>query len=209
MPKQNPLTFQGKTQDLCEWARDVGIKYTTLYSRLHRGWSIEQALTAPVHARHDRNGKGRSPEYNTWGSMIHRCYSPHNDHYALYGGRGIKVCDRWRESFDAFLEDMGPRPADKTSLDRIDNNGDYTPENCMWSTMRQQSRNRRTNVFLTFQGRTMCLIDWAREHGIHRMTLYSRLKAGWPLKEALTTTTDHHQQRTAERERRRKRTTTS
>lgn len=84
------------------------------------------------------------PEYQAWYDMKHRCLNPNNTRYANYGGRGIVVCKEWLNSFENFLEDMGPRPS-RRSLDRIDNNGNYEPGNCRWATDKQQAYNKRTN----------------------------------------------------------------
>lgn len=84
----------------------------------------------------------RTPEYNSWRAMKARCYSPNNENYAFYGALGVQVCDTWKQSFEAFLKDMGKRPHGKT-LDRIDPHGNYQPDNCRWATTRTQSRNKR------------------------------------------------------------------
>jgi len=134
-----------------------------------------------------RGGK-RLSEYQIWRSMTQRCYNPNNRAYKDYGGRGIKVCARWRHSFENFLADMGPRPTKHHTLERIDNNGDYSPENCCWATKKEQSNNRRDNLLLTFEGKTMTAKQWAEKIGMNYETLYRRIKKyGWPIEVALTT----------------------
>ena len=119
-----------------------------------------------------------------WGQMLARCYDPKNHKYSRYGGRGIRVCDRWI-CFRLFLEDMGERPKDMT-LNRIDNDGDYSPENCEWATHKQQAQNRSGNRLLTFKEKTMCISQWAREVGMSRESISNRLKNGWSIEDALT-----------------------
>jgi hypothetical protein len=126
------------------------------------------------------------PEHLVWFNMLARCYNPEIPAYGNYGGRGITVCERWRNSFLAFLEDMGKRPAPRHTIERIDNDLGYSPENCTWATWKQQSRNGRRNRLITFCGRTKCLTDWATEIGISYQTLSFRLKH-WDLDKALTT----------------------
>jgi len=118
--------------------------------------------------------------------MKQRCLNPNDVSFHIYGGRGVKVCERWIHSFANFMTDMGERPAE-TSIDRIDNNGDYEPANCRWSTQLEQQRNRRSNVVLEFQGESMCISAWAEKIGIKRKTLEKRLNChGFTVEEALT-----------------------
>ncbi len=130
------------------------------------------------------NGR-RHPLYEVWSSMRARCNNPANKRYALYGGRGIKVCSRW-DDFAAFLVDMGARPPGQ-SLDRENNDGDYTPENCRWADKHQQANNTRTNVFVFYEGRHQTVAEWAREKGIRYGVLWERIFAyKWPLERAFT-----------------------
>jgi len=111
------------------------------------------------------HGQTCSFEYISWIGMFQRCNNPNDRGYSNYGGRGIKVCDRWFQSFENFLADMGKKPTPSHTIDRIDNDGNYTPENCRWATMQEQCRNRRNNRRITFQGKTLCIIEWLKLQG--------------------------------------------
>lgn len=129
------------------------------------------------------HGMTGSPEHQSWRSMWERCTNTQNSHYHRYGGIGITVHESWR-SFEIFYRDMGPRPAGMT-LDRHPNpKGNYGPGNCRWATPKQQSRNTSRNIYLTWNGRTMCREDWARELGITSVDLKIRLKR-WPMEKAM------------------------
>ena len=136
--------------------------------------------------RAKRHGMTDTPEYKTWRSMISRCRLSGRKEFHRYGGRGIFVCDRWADSFENFYEDMGPRPAGRFSIDRIDNNGPYSPENCKWSTMTEQARNKRTNRIIEHGGRKQTLSEWAESAGLSIKRVHARLKAGWEFNEALS-----------------------
>jgi hypothetical protein len=120
--------------------------------------------------------------------MRQRCQQEYIKAYPRYGGRGIKVCERW-ESFENFLADMGERPAE-TSLDRINNDGDYEPGNCIWATREQQNANRRVSVWLEFNGERLTVAQWAKRVGLNYTTLWRRVRAGWSHELALSTPMD-------------------
>ncbi len=140
-------------------------------------WASHRATT---------HGLTKSPEHRTWGSMIQRCENINHHAYMNYGGRGISICKRWRESFLNFLADMGARPSISHSIDRINNNGNYEPSNCRWATEQEQKSNRSDNRFITFRGETMTISDLAKKHGITYNILNKRISAGWDLEKALT-----------------------
>jgi AraC-like DNA-binding protein len=127
----------------------------------------------------------RTSIYRSWAGMISRCSNPKDKDYADYGGRGIRVCPRWKESFANFGDDMGPKP-NGMSLDRRDNNGNYEPANCRWATRSMQMNNTRRNRHITFNRETLTLTEWARRRGVHPGTLYNRLQHGWEVERALT-----------------------
>ena len=122
--------------------------------------------------------------YNTWRHMMQRCYQTDHPTYRHYGGRGIRVCRRWHD-ISKFITDMAPRPPG-TSLDRIDNDGPYSPRNCRWSSPTEQQNNKRTNRLLLFRGEKKTMSQWAREVGMPVETLFARLKK-MPIESALIT----------------------
>jgi hypothetical protein len=125
--------------------------------------------------------KPLNAERVVWRSMLTRC----SNGYVDYEGRGIQVCDRWRENFENFIEDMGPRPGRGWSLDRIDVDGDYEPGNCRWATLKEQARNRQRVPKLTLDGETLTVAEWAEKLGMKRHNIYNRMKAGLPVEEVL------------------------
>lgn len=125
-----------------------------------------------------KHGRTETPEFSTWTDIQTRCYNPNIKGFANYGGRGIRVCDRWLESFENFLADMGPRPEGDYSIERENNDGHYEPSNCRWATRIEQANNRRTNVKVTIDGVTKNLQAWALEHGVELSTASLRHKQG-------------------------------
>lgn len=119
--------------------------------------------------------KREHPLYWTWRNMINRCLQKRRKDYARYGGRGIKVCQRWRNNFAAFVADMGPRPTPHHTIERKNNNGNYTPSNCIWSTRAAQTVNRGCAQMITYRGRRQSLTEWSVELGIKKPTLWMRL----------------------------------
>lgn len=147
----------------------------------HREAASKRART------HGMAGVNRPVEYDAWAHMLRRCYTPQTPGYHHYGGRGIAVCDRWRNSFENFLEDMGHRPAKGYSLDRIDVNGNYEKTNCRWATAKTQCNNKRDNVYIEFQGERLTEAQWRRRLGFPRGVIIYRIKHGWSAEDALTT----------------------
>lgn len=133
------------------------------------------------------HGLSYTREYQVWRDMIRRCTDPRSEKYHRYGGRGITVCQRWLDSVEAFVADVGKAPSRKHMLDRIDNDGNYEPDNVRWATNKEQSLNKSQNRPLTFQGRTQTIGEWAKELGIKRTTIRMRLdEYGWTVEQALS-----------------------
>lgn len=123
-----------------------------------------------------RHNRHRSAEYQTWSHIKRRCLNPRVPQYKDYGGRGITICDEWRESFPAFYKDMGDKPGPEFSIDRIDNEKGYSKQNCRWATRQMQARNTRRTRMISHNGKKQCLEDWASELGFSRMSLVQRLR---------------------------------
>lgn len=134
-------------------------------------------------------GNIKSVEFKAWCAMRQRCSNPNDQSYHSYGGRGIKVCDRWDNDFAAFLADMGERPSNQHSLDRFpDVNGNYEPGNCRWATGSQQRKNKRDSIMITYHGKTQHLHDWCTELGVNPVVVRERIKRyKWTVEESLET----------------------
>jgi len=144
----------------------------------------QREMAADAHIKH---GKSKTVEYSTWLRMKIRCYSKNGQSYSEYGGRGIRVCDRWMDSFEEFLADMGDRPDGKDSIDRIDNDKGYEPTNCRWATAKEQARNTRRTLYVMYKGRRRCLSELCENAGLAYHTVYNRInRNGWPVERALS-----------------------
>lgn len=146
---------------------------------------LGQEVRAANGSKNRTHGRSKTLEYGVWNTMWQRCTNPNNPYYELYKD---KVPPASWKSFETFFADMGPRPSASHSIERVDNDKPYGPENCVWATLKEQSRNKSTNVNIEYQGRINCMSAWAEEFNLSTGTLWSRLRiAGWPIEKALTT----------------------
>ncbi len=159
--------------------------------RLLAGYRLRKGVTKScgclsaelASVRNRRWPKGYERTLYSWEAMIDRCTNPNHLHYKDYGGRGILICNRWME-FENFLFDMGIKEKG-FYIERIDNNGNYEPSNCKWATSLEQARNRRNTTFLTIDGITRPLTEWACISNVHYKTIHDRIKHGWDVKKAV------------------------
>lgn len=163
----------------CECGTELVVVGVTLRNGKTRSCSAGCGMTT--------HGMKGTPEYRCWNDMKARCGNPDHSGFSGYGERGIRVCDQWLESFDNFFDDMGTRPFNGASIGRIDNDGNYEPGNVRWETGEQQHNNKRTSHYITHDGITLTVTQWARRIGIHPNTLFERLSDGWSVEKALTT----------------------
>lgn len=171
---------------------DCGTSCVIEAYKLRTGWTqscgcLRDERTRRANTTHgESKGYRRSSELGTYRAMLERCYDPNNKRYPIYGARGITVCDKWRNSFEAFLADVGRRPTPAHSLDRIETNGNYEPGNVRWATDKAQQRNRRNNYLITYRDTTATLMEWSERTGMGWATLRYRINAGWAVERAFT-----------------------
>lgn len=137
---------------------------------------------------HEMSAKSKSQggkSYYAWQAMKRRCYNPNSARYEEYGGRGIEVCDRWLDSFESFIFDMGEPPTGEHTIERIDTDGNYEPSNCKWASKKEQANNKRNNRKITAFGKTMNLQQWAEQTGLKRECIAARIGRGWSNERAL------------------------
>lgn len=177
----------------CECGTERPVKWESLRA----GTSLSCGCLAKEVARSQKSRlthglsktKDKSYAYGIWDSMRRRCNNPKEKVYPYYGGRGIKVCEEWNNSYEAFLRDMGKRPSKKHSIDRIDVNKDYEKSNCRWATPKEQRNNQRPGrlKILTYQGRSQSMLAWSEELELSYYLVRSRLRYGWSDEDALST----------------------
>ena len=181
LDKDNPKKSSTMWKCIC----DCGSAKSVNGKSLRRGLSTscgcfntEKARAQGTHGQAGReNGNKETPEYRIWGGMKKRCSNPKAQRYENYGGRGIRVCDRWH-SFLNFFEDMGARPSTKHSLERNDNNGNYEPNNCRWATVKEQANNTTRNIILDIDGVKMTLVEASSHFGISYSSVYRKVQSG-------------------------------
>lgn len=164
---------------ICPFCKKSFIKlmYSVQASGIKSCGCASANLNSIAHTKHDMSFSG---EYNSWRSAKKRCYEANSPSYKRYGGRGITVCDRWLNSFENFLADMGKRPTPEHSLDRYPNvNGNYEPGNCRWATPIEQSRNRNNTILVEYNSEIKPLSEWAGLFDMNYMTLFGRYTKGW------------------------------
>lgn len=138
----------------------------------------------------------KRPEYNIWCALKSRCGNPKNKRYDRYGGRGIRVCDRWlngeagMSAFQCFIADMGDRPSDRHQIERVDNDADYAPQNCRWATPEEQQANTSRTRYVEFNGERLTLTQACRKYGLNNQMIRNRLSRGWSEYDALHTPPD-------------------
>lgn len=177
------------TRWLCDC--DCGRTVTVYGGKLHLGTQVSCSChrNAQNRTQHITHGKSRSKEYSVWNTARGRCHNPTDQAYGNYGARGIYMCQEWRDGFAAFDRDMGPRPTSRHTLERIDNNGPYSPDNCCWATRKAQCQNRRFLRPVTIRGVTFPTVTAAAEHyGLGESTLRFRLNDGISPDEAVNRT---------------------
>jgi hypothetical protein len=164
---------------------DCGKTFLRSTSRFTRTNACRECGT--LAASHKKTVHGKIPRdvYMAWHSMKDRCLNPNHPFWYRYGGRGITVSEQWKD-FEAFRNDVGPKPSKKHSLDRIDNDLGYFPDNCRWATRKQQNLNRSNSKYLTAFGESKLLVEWAKVRGIPHTTLRNRIALGWGAERALT-----------------------
>ena len=162
------------------------VKEKTAFTRERYKTKSCGCVRTGIEKKIEKHGMKGTSIYKIWDGIRERCHNPNSKHYPNYGGRGITMCETWKNSFNTFYSDMGDRPSKDFSINRIDNNGKYEKSNCEWATQIEQANNRRNTRTLTFKGITKSVALWARELNITPSSLYWRLDNGFSVEKALT-----------------------
>jgi len=185
------LDKRNKTAWLCRC--ECGVEKVFRQSNLRMGTRscgcVRRATFFKYNTTHGQSG---SITYGSWLAMKQRCCNPNHKKYPSYGGRGIKICGRWLKSFENFFADMGTRPTANHTIDRINPDGNYEPDNCRWLLQSAQQRNKKATIKITINGETKSLSDWCDIYGIKYYLAANRIKLGWEIQEALTEPADAH-----------------
>lgn len=193
---KNDVNGNKKITAICECGNQFSARLSRIKNGSGCGCKIgsqlknDKTLMLKYRTKHGyANDKKNSSEYTAWINIRNRCNVSKNKAYKLYGGRGIKVCERWL-IFANFIADMGDKPSTKHSIDRIDTNGNYEPGNCRWATKLVQARNTRTNNYIEYNNEKRCIAEWGEIFGIRANVITKRLLRGWPVEKALTSPLD-------------------
>jgi hypothetical protein len=172
------------TEKVCQ---TCGVTFQKPWNVHGQAWARRQFCSITCRGRGiSRHGEAwKTREYAIWQAMVQRCTNPTSVNFHKYGARGITVCDAWRD-YSTFLADMGRRPSNEHSLERIDNERGYEPGNCRWATVKEQANNTRWNRRLTLNGETLTVAQWAERTGMKSNTIIYRLRRGWSDEKALT-----------------------
>lgn len=165
----------------CDCGTERPVSSTNLVKGISKSCGCYHISVVSTHGLHD------SPEYGHYLAMKQRCNNPRTSGYKHYGGRGIQVCQRWLDSFSNFYIDMGTRPSPEHTVDRLDPNGNYSPDNCRWATLSEQANNTRSSRFVEFQNKTQTVSQWAKHLGVSKSLISYRLNSGWSIEKTLTT----------------------
>lgn len=188
-PSERRVKPSGKASIYWLCKCDCGTEKSVFGGHLRRGATqscgcLPKHTSALVNLKH---GQSKTSIYNTWLAIVRRTTLTSDAAYPNYGGRGVTVCSRWRDSFESFRDDMGPRPSPQHTVDRIDNGKGYEPGNCRWATRTEQNRNRRDNVKIEFMGKRLCIAEWEEKLGVPPNTIGRRIRdLGWPVERAMT-----------------------
>lgn len=170
----------------CDCGKDVAVLGSSLRNGSTRSCGCYSAEL--TRERGTTHGMCKSRLYRIWDAMKQRCYATSHKAFENYGGRGITVCNAWRESFEAFRDwALSAGYNDDLTLDRMDTDGNYEPSNCQWVSLKDQQSNKRNNRLISYAGKTLTVSEWAEVTGINRSTLFARIRLGWPCEKIIET----------------------